>query len=229
MILAASAFGTPRVDAFAGPRPVARPRTTAAVANDDDITAAPASSVGDVVRNLHGGKYQFSDTQYLAGRSLAGRQFAESLYSGDRDDGDDAGDAEVPDALPRWAARLQNFGEQSVAPLTGTLAFDHGRTTRHAISIQNEERSWERYHAVVLPDGGGFAVASPATGTLAPRGGASHACDASRPYSDRAAIAVEWTGGEEEGAVVVPVTGGRERLLVVGTEAAAWRYRLSVA
>lgn len=217
VLLLVLAFGTDCAKAFVGPH-VDRSHFATAVFNNDDDRAAPTSSVGDVVQNLHGGKYQFSDTQYLAGQSLAGQQFAESLYGGDRDS--DAGDADAPDALPKWAARLQNYGKQAAAPVTEVLEFSRGQTTQHTITIQNEERSWERYHAVVLPDGGGFA-ASPATGTLAPRGGASNVCDEDKPYSDRAVIAVDWSGGEE-GA-------GLERLLVVGTEAAVWRYHLSVS
>ena len=47
--------------------------------NDEDDRRLRA--IGDLVQNLHGGKYQFSDTQYLAGNSLIGQEFAESLYS----------------------------------------------------------------------------------------------------------------------------------------------------
>jgi hypothetical protein len=39
-----------------------------------------SKSIGDVVQNLHGGKYKFSsETQYLAGGSVIGQQFAESF------------------------------------------------------------------------------------------------------------------------------------------------------
>ena len=44
-------------------------------------TGTSTTSIGSVVQNLHEGKYQFSDTQYLAGSSLVGQQFAESLYA----------------------------------------------------------------------------------------------------------------------------------------------------
>ena len=39
-------------------------------------------SIGDVVNNLHGGKYQFQES-YVAGSSKIGREFAESLYASD--------------------------------------------------------------------------------------------------------------------------------------------------
>ena len=81
-------------------------------ANTNQDSLSNAKSIGDVVQNLHGGKYQFSETQYLAGSSLIGQQFAESLYSssseGEHDEGiigiDDDDDTE----LPKWAIRLQD-------------------------------------------------------------------------------------------------------------------------
>ncbi|KAL7525091.1 hypothetical protein ACHAWF_001207 [Thalassiosira exigua] len=188
---------------------------------DDD--APPPTSVGDVVRNLHGGKYRFSETQYLAGGSATGREFAESLCAGGGEeeatpDDDDMGE------LPNWAKKLADFAEQSSKPLLGTLTLEE-HNEMHTITIKNDERSWEKFYAFVLPDDGGGAVGfgiSPASGTLAPRGGASNACDDTRPYSDEATIAIERRGGADA------VAKGEERLLVAGTEAEAWRYRLRV-
>ncbi|KAL9190026.1 hypothetical protein ACHAXT_007237 [Thalassiosira profunda] len=187
--------------------------------NDRDGTNAhgPSKSVGDVVQNLHGGKYQFSETQYLVGGSVAGQQFAESLYAGDGTESI-VEEADEDGELPRWAARLQDWERQISKPQVGTLMFD-ANCREHAISIMNDERSWEKYYAFVLPneeEGGSFRI-SPARGTLAPRGGASNACDATQPYSDTATILVEWVGGE-----------AGDRLLAVGTEAESWRYHLTI-
>lgn len=197
-------------------------------ANDNPLSL---TSIGDVVKNLHGGKYQFSETQYLAGGSFAGQQFAESLYSlGGVDESLEIENDGV-DELPKWAMRLQNSLEQSAKPVMATLLFDKEKST-HAISIKNDERSWERYYAFILPNNNhddcglcGFRV-SPATGSLAPRGGASNVCDESKPYSDSAVITMQWSG-EDDVDVVGP--GEKDLVLVVGTEAEVWRYRLSIA
>eukprot|EP00578_Thalassiosira_sp_NH16_P030772 CAMPEP_0181081938 /NCGR_PEP_ID=MMETSP1071-20121207/3360_1 /TAXON_ID=35127 /ORGANISM="Thalassiosira sp., Strain NH16" /LENGTH=224 /DNA_ID=CAMNT_0023163501 /DNA_START=224 /DNA_END=898 /DNA_ORIENTATION=+ len=203
--------------------------------NDDPSLS---TTIGDVVQNLHGGKYQFSETQYLAGSSVMGRQFAESLYSsgGSADNEQSADVIHDGEELPRWAMRLQDPMEQGSEPFLGTLAFDEELDVLHrTISIKNDERSWERYYAFILVnvdddnagvrhgDGCPFR-ASPATGTLAPRGGASNACDESRPYSDSATISVERIG-EEKAAVA---EDERRWMLIVGTEAEVWRYRLSI-
>mmetsp|Transcript_8390 Transcript_8390/g.13605 ORF Transcript_8390/g.13605 Transcript_8390/m.13605 type:complete len:229 (+) Transcript_8390:3-689(+) len=200
-------------------------------ANDNPQSSATSSiAIGDVVQNLHGGKYQFSETQYLAGGSVMGQQFAESLYSsgGGVDETENDG---VDDELPKWALRLQNSFKQSAKPVMTTLAFDKEKST-HSISIKNDERSWERYHVFLLPttiaidddDLCCFRV-SPTTGSLAPRGGASNICDETKPYSDSAVISIEWLGEDD---MDVGAAGEKEWLLVVGTEAEVWRYRLSI-
>jgi len=209
-----------------------------------------SSSIGDVVQNLHGGKYQFSETQYLAGGSVAGRQFAESLYSSCDNDDDNDGNGDNEEDLPRWAMRLQDPTTTSAAAelaVMDELKFDNEHKM-HSIVIKNEERSWERYYAFLLPNnhddnknkrkgvvssssGSGdscFRV-SPSTGSLAPRGGASNVCDMTKPYSDSAIISIEWNVG-----VAVEGVGGdddrknNDWLLVVGTEAQVWKYRLSI-
>mmetsp|Transcript_9883 Transcript_9883/g.21380 ORF Transcript_9883/g.21380 Transcript_9883/m.21380 type:complete len:290 (-) Transcript_9883:39-908(-) len=213
-------------------------------------TSTPSSSsIGDVVQNLHGGKYQFSETQYLAGGSVVGRQFAESLYSSCDNDDDDDGNGDDEEELPRWAMRLQDPTTISAAELAAMdeLKFDIEHKM-HSIVIKNEERSWERYYAFLLPNnhddnknnrkgvvsgssGSGdscFRVSS-STGSLAPRGGASNVCDVTKPYSDSAIISIEWNMG----IAVEGVGGDNDRknndwLLVVGTEAQVWRYRLLI-
>ena len=78
-----------------------------------------------MVQNLHGGKYQFSsETQYLAGGSVIGRQFAESLYSSSPIESDCYVGEDVIEnvdeeggELPKWAKRLQTYEEQSTKPI----------------------------------------------------------------------------------------------------------------
>ena len=40
----------------------------------DDFPSSKKKSIGELTQNLHGGKYQFSDTQYLSGNSIIGQQ-----------------------------------------------------------------------------------------------------------------------------------------------------------
>ena len=187
-------------------------------AEDDNNNMS--TSIGDVVQNLHGGKYQFSD----AGNSFVGQQFAESLYSGGSGQVYEVDDNDDDDA--KWVLLLQDMSEQSTKPILDTLLFDKENTV-HTISIQNEERSWEKYYAFLLPkndvkddDASYYKLSSPKGGSLAPRGGASNVCDPSQPYSDSSAITIEWIGGEWTDNCVAE----NMRLLVVGTEAKVWRY-----
>ena len=180
------------------------------------------TSIGDITQNLHGGKYQFSDTQYLAGSSLMGQQFAESLYSSSFHDDEDVFE-EDDDELPKWALKLQQPDEHDGKQLTGILSFNDF-VKSHTISITNDERSWEKYYSYILPNNNleQYFQISPLRGHLAPRGGASNACDASKPYSDSASITIELVGDNH------PAIADQRVLLVVGTEAEIWRYQLNV-
>eukprot|EP00985_Skeletonema_marinoi_P001549 scaffold620_cov180-Skeletonema_marinoi.AAC.2 len=182
-------------------------------------TTSSSTSIGDITQNLHGGKYQFSETQYLAGGSLMGQQFAESLYSSCNDE---EGVEEEDDELPKWALRLQQPDAHEGKQLKGALTFNDSAKS-HTITITNDERSWEKYYAYVLPSyvEQSFRI-SPLRGHLAPRGGASNACDASKPYSDSVHVTIEFIGDDHDNIV------GEEVLLVVGTEAEIWRYQLSI-
>ena len=200
--------------------------------NTNQDSSSKTTSIGDVVQNLHGGKYQFSETQYLAGSSLIGQQFAESLYSssseGEHDEGIVGNEDDDDTELPKWAIRLQDPIEQLTKPIQDTLIFDE-RYTLHTITIQNDERSWERFYAFIFPtntdDDCCMFKVSPTTGTLAPRGGASNICDETKPYLDSALVSIEWDLGK------ILANGNNvenEWLLVVGTEAEVWRYRLKI-
>jgi len=188
--------------------------------NDED------RSIGDVVKNLHGGKYQFSDTQYLAGNSLIGQEFAESLYSSG---GVDESNVDEDEECQKWVLRLQDPTEQSTKPTSGTLMFDEQHTS-HSITIKNDERSWEKYYAYILSTSSShidvcpFRIISQTTGVLAPRGGASNLCGDESTYLDNAIISIEWRIGSSGDSGIA----ANDWLLVVGTEAEVWRYRLTV-
>ena len=170
-------------------------------------------SIGDVVNNLHGGKYQFQES-YVAGSSKIGREFAESLYASD-----EYVEEERDDEMPQWALRMMDTSTHLDKPITGTLTFECEHD--HTITIKNDERSWEKFYAFVLKPNQDEITScpykvQPNTGTLAPRGGASNACDANAPYSDNANINIKYTSS----------TSADDFMLVVGTEAEVWRYLL---
>ncbi|KAL7465525.1 hypothetical protein ACHAXS_005842 [Conticribra weissflogii] len=232
------------------------------IRNNNEDREDEGISIGDVVHNLHGGKYQFSETQYLAGQSVMGRQFANALYSGGSSECDnlwnDEEDDEGGSRLPKWVLRLKDPNSHVGKPIAGVLEFDSkedigvGSGNSATVSIKNEERSWEKYYAFIIPlwkkidddnDWNAthlatqgitdsvhiskFQIMSPKWGYLAPRGGASNACDESKPYSDGASITIKWNGlsGKKEYS---RQDYGDSLLLVIGTEAEIWRYRLVV-
>ena len=134
--------------------------------------------------------------------------------------------------IPKWAMRLQQPTEHKGRQLTGILTFTSSNNV-HTITIKNEERSWEQYFAYILGSSdNNNSIAATASedlfqlssvrGHLAPRGGASNACDASKPYLDSADIRIEFVG-DPQAAV------DEELLLVVGTEAEVWRWQLNFA
>jgi hypothetical protein len=147
---------------------------------------------------LHGGKYQFSD----AGTNYAGQEFAETGYSSGNYEQE--GDLEN-DPLPNWALKLNQIPTKDCAQLqvaySGTL-----------VDFQNDERSWERYYAVIVGQERRDSpyIVEPLVGMLAPRGG-------STDHSDVGRVVVKTTGQPLEGMW----------WLVVGTEAKTWLYQLS--
>ena len=173
------------------------------------------------MNNLHGGKYQFQDS-YLAGSTRIGQEFADSLYaSGDSDTADDD-----EEEIPKWALHLMDPLSHKDKPFKDTLYLSQKRLEQE-IKITNDERSWEKYYAsifslnqVVGMEGGSYCPFEilPQSGTLAPRGGASNACDANAPYSDSALIVVKWIEAE--------CCDVDAFFLVLGTEAEVWRYLL---
>ncbi|CAB9509382.1 expressed unknown protein [Seminavis robusta] len=194
--------------------------------NNDD------TSVGDYVQGVHGGKYQF---EQAGGATFAGRQFAESLYASDPNEGviyDNNDDGNVP----AWAERMGTSAKLGIlTPLQRYPILSVALEEATAITIANEERSWEHYYSKVVQVASDGTVlddtavwchessqqqptdcivtVSPATGHLAPRGGSSNLCDPSKPYSDSSQIQITRAS---DGAVT---SGDHYYLLVVGTEA----------
>lgn len=154
----------------------------------------PARSIGDVVQGLHGSKYQFSNS----GINFEGQQFAETGYGCSAPPTEEDYSKEP---IPNWALKLKDVMPSDEAPsihLTG----DSGTVT-----IQNEERSWEKYYAFLIGGDSESLVVEPNVGMLAPRGGTEY-------FQDFEQLTVH---GE---------AAGRNSFLVVGTEAETWIYKI---
>ena len=160
-------------------------------------------SIGNIVGNLHGGKYQF-DTP---GSSMyqIGQEFAESLYSSSYAADDDNDHNEDNEPWPKWATR-----KLITSPVLSTnvpnlaLSSLSNEQQKLSVTITNQERTWERFYAQILffsenetfdPDPKGLnnmhLQVTPTTGVLAPSGGANNACDETKPYSDSTILMVE--------------------------------------
>ena len=175
--------------------------------SDDEYDSS--RSVGDYVKNLHGGKYNFG----LG--NVAGHEFADSLYASNTcSDEDKSGYINPDEDLPNWANKLCNLNIPSNEfELQQFITIKLGDT----IAIKNDERSWEKFYAFIIPpeDNVDFRI-WPETGFLAPRGGASNACDETKPYLDSAELRVHQLHENTKDVCWI----------VIGTEETTWRYRL---
>lgn len=118
---------------------------------------------------------------------------------------DDDDDDDNQEEIPNWARKMQPPAHIVNAPIdsqmnVGKIHIKSNNAELNAIVhsstviIQNDERTWEKFHAkiMVLKEDGEFVTVprnymldvKPKLGHLAPRGGASNACDANKPYSD---------------------------------------------
>ena len=82
-----------------------------------------ANSVGDYVQGVHGGKYQFEEA---GGATFAGKQFAESLYASDPDEGDD--DIEKIERLQTVVDELTNMGADAAEAKARRILYGLGFT-----------------------------------------------------------------------------------------------------
>lgn len=199
--------------------------------NDQEYNRPRYRSIGEVVGGLHGGKYQFVDS-YGGGamgymdQSFAGEgSFQSSGCGGIEDD----------EEMPRWAEKMSlpvNLSIQnceSIQVPSNSNPMD-GMVYSVTVTVKNEERTWERFYTKITnikekkidSDNLPFYV-NPSNGYLAPRGGASNACDESSPYSDSVNLCVlhNENYGDE-------ITSEGEWWLIVGTEEEKWYYKLQL-
>jgi hypothetical protein len=177
-----------------------------------------ASSVGDYVKGVHGGKYQFG---------VAGFNHAPHVEI--RDDDDDT--AMNATMLPRWATRLGTDCAQRRRAAVDRLV------PPCTVIVQNQERTWEPFHVKIVrvldddsvvevqaEEGGRFTV-WPVRGKLAPKGGALNPYKPTEPYLDSAQVHVLVRADDDRSNYY---SYECEYFLVIGTEEEQWFYRLSV-
>ena len=187
-------------------------------------------SIAEVVGGLHGGKYQFG------GDVMGG--IPDTSFSGHGGVECQTKIAELDEELPNWAKKLAPTESQTTSPLVLSVPSNSnpmdGMVYFASIDIRNQERTWEKFYAKIMakrPEGFvevdnavsviGLSVA-PRSGSLAPRGGASNACDDSKPYSDSATIRITQADTNSGGSI------GDNLWLVVGTEEEKWAYKLDL-
>ncbi len=189
-------------------------------------------SIAEVVGGLHGGKYEFGGD--------VGAGVPDSAFSGQgscMEDGSTSNQSINLEDLPNWAKRLAPSESQTTSPLILSVPSNanpmDGLVYFASVDIQNQERTWEKFYAklMVCDSNGVFVdvptisteiVVSPLSGSLAPRGGASNACDASKPYSDKATIRVTQSSSSRS------ATSENSIWLVIGTEEEKWVYKLEL-
>ena len=189
-----------------------------AEANEDGPAAR--RTVGQVVKGVHGGKYQFSSGGF---ETFAGNEFASALAASGSTE-DRAGADSDEEAWPTWATELLRPRGGAI----GEVADDEvvcaplGPDGRAVVRITNVYRSWERFYVSCYADDaadgcaanrGPMFAAAPVSGDLAPRGGANNVCDESRPYLDHVEITVH---------ALRPGAG----TILVRTEEEQWVFRL---
>ena len=159
-------------------------------------------SVGDYMGGVHAGKYNF-DSRLSGVTSL---NYENSVMFDDLAGGGRKRIlAKVEGAAPpSWAfrqvalAEVAAASEQPTITLNGGQGLERGPAAGVAVVLANDERTWEPFYTTLEEE---FAdgerrglrrelLVTPTNGTLAPRGGAENACDASKPYSDRCVLTV---------------------------------------
>jgi hypothetical protein len=186
-------------------------------------------SIGDVVQNLHGGKYQFDYPMASSSLSFIGQQFAQSMYatSPDGTANEQYADEDKFDDndLPMW---VQKLGSTIPTNSFETIDFSNRDIGTISLQIQNEERTWERYYAkilnlsttedntyVKLHTTNFFEIVVGQQGMLAPRGGAGGISDIATIILRRLKPTLE-------------TTYWNSFWLAVGTEEKNWYYQLKL-
>ncbi len=185
-------------------------------------------SIADVVGGLHGGKYQFGP---------GSSSFDQPNFSGTGSRrGINNPDDEEPEEIPNWVTRMKPLdtddfhNNADIVSVQSNANKMDGMVHATTVVIQNQERTWEPFYAKVMirQESGDFVEVErgyqlsvkPRFTHLAPRGGASNACDANKPYSDSVELKVFHQGNN--------VDSSTDCWLVAGTEEEKHYYRIEI-
>jgi len=203
-------------------------------------------SIGEVVGGLHGGKYQFDSPS--AGLHDDCSFSGQGLNTPTQNINKDMVDEDLD--LPNWAKKMfssclstNTIENPTIVQVPSNSNRLNGIIQYASVCIRNDERTWEHYYANILKypsttsyPNGNINKMEPISysinecpfritrrhGSLAPRGGASNACDASQPYSDSVNINII------HDETITFVQDSYSWWVVVGTEEEKWFYRLQL-
>ena len=197
--------------------------------NEKEEETTSYRSIGEVVGGLHGGKYQFTSGGTYGDSGFVGRSRVNRIQEEEELE---------EEKLPKWAKNMHlpegsDCRTVEIEVPSNSNRMD-GMLRSATVTIQNDERTWEKFYAKIvprcamnsLPPNGPtpqtpFRV-RPQSGHLAPRGGASNACNSNQPYSDSATIIVI----HDENVLDCPPDGSVEWWLLAGTEEEKWYFKL---
>ena len=191
--------------------------------NNDIGNEGSELHVRDYVKNVHGGKYNFG-----VNNNMEGMEFAQSLYASETNCGSELEQLIDPnEELPKWTQRMLQLAIENSRKSDSNAAVVR---LGESFEIINEERTWEKFYAFVIPKMGRDEKSPrisvfPETGHLAPRGGAANACDEAKPYLDSADLVVSLLEDDEVKYESI-VTNEECCHVVVGTEEATWFYKV---
>ena len=132
-------------------------------------------SVSDYMGGHHAGKFDF-DTRICGVTALNYEKSVivfdqEESYAQQQPNNKNNRVAPPPDELPSWAAKMETALDADSMVVQGDVS--SSSTFGQEVTIRNEELTWEPFYARVQknPSDDGSMMVSPASGTLAPRGG----------------------------------------------------------
>lgn len=206
-------------------------RTSGLNVGNEHEQKTPYRSIGEVVGGLHGGKYQFSQGGSYGDSGFVGRSSTSRIQ--EEEDFDE-------EQMPKWAKNMdlpegiESWTTVQIIEVPSNSNRMDGMLRTSTVTITNDERTWEQFYVKIiprygmnslLPDGQTPTIpfrVRPRSGHLAPRGGASNACDSNQPYLDSATIIVF----HDENVAGGPLDGSVEWWLVAGTEEEKWYFKL---
>ena len=184
--------------------------------------------ISDIVGNLHGGKYQFNEYGNNVFNPYDDNTWDPSCSITKEEEEEDESQ------MPRWAMQMKPTHEIcSNLPPSSILNISSSNKIAK-VTVSNQERTWEKFYAKIMyknkTDPNFYTLDSttsnlkvqPKTGHLAPRGGASNACDALNPYSDSVTLEVICTNDASSCVECDSIW------LVVGTEEEQWYYKVNI-